>query len=69
MREAIRQTCVVDGVLFDRRVPDQLLWQFDDFDEFTYGCWKRLCDATAGSCEILLAREPLLSQNKPSDDY
>jgi hypothetical protein len=64
-REQIREGCFQDGVLFDRRAPDQLLWHFVDFDEFTYSCWKKLCDATAGCCDILLSREPLLSKERP----
>ena len=48
--------------------PDQLLWHFEDFNEFTYSCWKSLCDASAGSSNILLGREPLLSKDKTSRD-
>ncbi len=67
-RAAVRERCFQDGVLFDRRAPDQLLWYFNDFDEFAYSCWKSLCDAAAGSCQILLGREPLLSKDKPRPD-
>ncbi|MFQ5734808.1 MAG: hypothetical protein ACE5KM_22980 [Planctomycetaceae bacterium] len=61
-RAHIRAGCYVDGVLFDRRAPEDLLWHFEDFDQFTNACWKCLCDATAGSCEILHSREPMLSK-------
>jgi len=61
-RARVREGCYLDGVLYDRRAPKELLWHIGDFDEFTHACWKSLCDATAGSCEILLAREPLLSK-------
>jgi hypothetical protein len=67
-RVAIRKSCLLDGVFFDRFPPNDLLWQFDDFDEFAYGCWKRLCDAAAGSCDILLGREPMLSKDTPNGD-
>lgn len=62
-RARIREGCFVDGVLFDRRAPEDLLWHFEEFDKFTHDCWTRLCDATAGSCAILLSREPLLSKS------
>jgi len=62
LRAVVRQSCFLDGVLFDRRAPEELLWHFEDFDGFTYPCWKSLCDATAGSCEIVLLREPMLSK-------
>jgi len=62
MRAAIREGCFLDGVLFDRRAPKDLLWHYEDFDRFAYACWRSLCDATAGSCEILLRREPMLSK-------
>jgi len=68
-RALIRERCFLDGVLFDRRAPDQLFWHFEDFDQFAQTCWKSLCDATAGSCEILLAREPMLSKDKPCEDF
>ena len=67
-RARIRDRCFLDGVLFDRRAPDQLLWHFEDFDQFTHACWKNLCDAAAGSCEILLGREPLLSKDQPDEN-
>ena len=67
-REAIRESCFLDGVLFDRRAPDQLLWHFEDFDQFTHACWKDLCDSAAGSSEILLCREPLLSKDQPNEN-
>jgi hypothetical protein len=62
MRATIRQACFLNGVLFDRRAPKELRWHFEKFDRFSFACWKRLCDATAGSCGILLLREPLLSK-------
>ena len=67
IREAIREGCFIDGVLFDRRAPGQLLWHFEEFDQFTHACWKDLCDAAAGSCEVLLGREPLLSKNQQNE--
>jgi len=68
-RATIREGCFLDGVLFDRRAPDQLSWHFEDFDQFAHACWKSLCDATAGSCEILMAREPMLSKDEPCQDF
>lgn len=67
-RAVIRDNCFLDDVLFDRRAPNELLWHFTDFDEFTYSCWKSLCDATAGSCDILLSREPMLSKDTSTGD-
>lgn len=69
LRAVVRESCVVDGVLFDRRPPKQLRWHFEQFDRFTYACWRSLCDATAGSIEILLARDPMQSKDKPSGDF
>ncbi len=68
-RARIRENCFLDGVLFDHRAPEQLVWHFEDFDQFAHACWKSLCDATAGLCEILLAREPMLSKDKPPEDF
>ena len=65
---AIRKRCFVDGVLFDRRSPEELFWRYGDFDGVACACWRNLCDATAGSCEILLRREPMLSKDKRSVD-
>ena len=62
LRAAVRENCHIDGVLFDRRSPRELLWHFDEFDQFAYSCWKNLCDAAAGSCEILLTRKSIWSQ-------
>lgn len=62
MRATIRQTCFHNGVLFDCRAPKELCCHFQDFDRSSFACWKSLCDATAGSCEILLRREPLVSK-------
>ena len=67
-RAQLKEGCHLNGVLFDRRAPKELLWHIEDFDEFTHACWKSLCDATAGSCEILLAREPLLSKIESSEE-
>jgi len=64
-RAEVRQVCFKAGVLFDQRAPKELLWHFDDFDEFIHACWKCLCDASAGSCQIFLSREPLLSKDEP----
>ena len=63
IREEIRKGCFLDGVLFDRLAPENLLWHIEEFDQFTHACWKSLCDATAGSIDILLAREPMLSKD------
>lgn len=67
LRATIREGCFIHGVLFGRGAPDQLLWHFEDFDQFTHACWKSLCDATAGCCEILLGREPMLSKDGPNE--
>ena len=69
LRAAVREGCFLDSMLFDHRTPDQLCWHFEDFDRFAHTCWKSLCDATAGLCEILLAREPMLSKDRPSEDF
>jgi hypothetical protein len=69
LRNGVRRTCFLDNVLFDRRAPEELLWHFEDFDQFTHACWRSLCDASAGSCEILLLREPMLSKDKRIVDF
>ncbi len=63
LRKDVRNSCHIDGVLFDRRGPNELLWHFDDFNQFADSCWRSLCKAAAGSCEILLRREPICSED------